>query len=66
MLKDNLFGKLVEAGILPEESEGVIEVQTEEAVETAAEDVDLRSDSVMIYDPRISLKLKEIDFLIKK
>ncbi len=66
VLKDNLFGKLVEAGILPEESEGGVEGLSEAAVETAAEDVDLHSDSMLTHDPRIALKLKEIDLLIKK
>jgi len=59
-----LFEKLVNAGILPRESEEGVEVQSEASFE--AEDANTNSDSVMSQDPKIVLKLKELDLLIKK
>ncbi|KAI2644687.1 Transposon Tf2-9 polyprotein [Labeo rohita] len=66
VLKNNLFKKLVDAGILPKEAEDGVGVQSEVAVETAAEDLNLTTDSFAPYDPRIAVKLKEMDLLIKK
>lgn len=64
VLKDDLFEKLVNVGILPRESEESAEVQSEALFE--AEDVNPNSESVISQDPKIVLKLKELDLLLKK
>lgn len=64
VFKDDLFEKLVNAGILPRELEEGVEVQSEASFEAA--DVNPNSDSIMSQDPKIVLKLKELDLLIKK
>ncbi len=63
VLKEDLYEKLIAAGILPRQS-GDDELQTGAAVD-AEEEVSPNFDSVP-QDSMIALKLKEMDLLIKK
>lgn len=51
--KDNLYKKLVDVGIILRVPCTALRFQSKAAVEIAAEDVKLSSDSVVPHDPRI-------------
>lgn len=66
VIKDELFEKLICAGILPEEKE-VIEDVPDVAGETVDQELLLDSKSVeSCDDPKMALKLKELDLSIRK
>uniref|UniRef100_A0A8C2FDI9 SCAN box domain-containing protein n=1 Tax=Cyprinus carpio TaxID=7962 RepID=A0A8C2FDI9_CYPCA len=67
VIKDELFEKLVSEGILPREYKEVIEEVQDVAGETIDQELPLDSKSVASCDdPKMALKLKELDLSIRK
>ncbi len=63
VLKEELYGKLVEAGILAEdESDG----EKSQDAETSAPAVFSESESVQPYNPMLEIRLRELDLEIKR
>lgn len=67
LIKDELYGKLVEMGILPERMvAGGPELETDgEAASDGADSVSDRK-STQFVDPEVTIRLKELDLALKK